>query len=399
MLLQLSPAQVETLLLHELAHIRRHDYLVNLFQLALEACFFYHPLFWLFSREARARREYTCDDVVLRHTSDPILYAQTLTNLHISFVHNSNHFAMNATGKSNFTERILRIAGITPKRATRPNWLIIMLLPIFFGITSWWSEAEATPSEQVEAVFIEAASTADSLPQPKAKKTDGAARQPRATATPRASEGATAPPATPSPTPSRRFDGVAMEAVRMNVFYIGVDNPLRVAVADVPTSELKVELLGAGRITGEHGNYNVVVTQPGEVTVRAMRIKDGQPEFVIDQKYRVKRIPDPAPRMDWKYRSSTLTAEIMQQTKGLNAILENFDFDAYCEIVGFAATYLPAQGDPTARDNTGATWNNALLESIKQAKSGDAFFFDDIKVLCPGDSNPRNIGGLAFKIK
>jgi bla regulator protein blaR1 len=58
MLTQLSPKQVEVLLVHELAHIRRLDYLINIFQVIIEVLFFYHPLVHLLSKEIRIRREY-----------------------------------------------------------------------------------------------------------------------------------------------------------------------------------------------------------------------------------------------------------------------------------------------------------------------------------------------------
>ncbi|MEO6038492.1 MAG: M56 family metallopeptidase, partial [Saprospiraceae bacterium] len=113
--LQLTPAQVEVLLLHELAHIRRYDYVVNLFQMALEVCFFYHPLFRLLSREADLCREFACDDLVLRHTGNPRLYATTLTEIKLYSVHPSIIPAMSAIGKSQFSTRIQRIMGFSPK--------------------------------------------------------------------------------------------------------------------------------------------------------------------------------------------------------------------------------------------------------------------------------------------
>jgi beta-lactamase regulating signal transducer with metallopeptidase domain len=61
----LSPAQMSAILAHELAHIRRHDYLVNLFQVALETVLFYHPAVWWISKQVRADRELCCDDLAV----------------------------------------------------------------------------------------------------------------------------------------------------------------------------------------------------------------------------------------------------------------------------------------------------------------------------------------------
>src|SRR5262249_6304948 len=58
----LPPAAIEAILAHELAHVRRHDYLVNALQSAAEALLFYHPAVWWVSRVIRAEREHASDD-------------------------------------------------------------------------------------------------------------------------------------------------------------------------------------------------------------------------------------------------------------------------------------------------------------------------------------------------
>lgn len=73
--------QVELILLHELAHIRRHDYLVNLFQLLAETLLFYHPAAWWVSSVIRAEREKCCDDVVVATHGSAHEYAVALSAL------------------------------------------------------------------------------------------------------------------------------------------------------------------------------------------------------------------------------------------------------------------------------------------------------------------------------
>ena len=76
----LSAAQVEALLAHELAHVRRHDYLVNLLQSVLEVVLFYHPAVWWLSRQVRADRERCCDDLAVG-VCDRLVYASALGDL------------------------------------------------------------------------------------------------------------------------------------------------------------------------------------------------------------------------------------------------------------------------------------------------------------------------------
>lgn len=77
----LSAEQLETILAHELAHIRRHDYAANLFQSAIETLLFYHPGVWWLSRQVRIERENCCDDIAVALCGNPVTYARALTEL------------------------------------------------------------------------------------------------------------------------------------------------------------------------------------------------------------------------------------------------------------------------------------------------------------------------------
>jgi beta-lactamase regulating signal transducer with metallopeptidase domain len=80
-LMGITSLQLEALLAHELAHIRRHDYFVNVVQLVLETIFFYHPAVWWTSRRIRAERELCCDDIAVESCGDAVGYARALTRL------------------------------------------------------------------------------------------------------------------------------------------------------------------------------------------------------------------------------------------------------------------------------------------------------------------------------
>ncbi|MDQ3585178.1 MAG: M56 family metallopeptidase [Pyrinomonadaceae bacterium] len=77
----LSSAQLAALLAHELAHIRRHDYFVNLLQAVVEILLFYHPAVWWLSHRVRIEREFVCDDMAVAATGDALIYARALTTL------------------------------------------------------------------------------------------------------------------------------------------------------------------------------------------------------------------------------------------------------------------------------------------------------------------------------
>ncbi len=77
----LSTLQLEMVLAHELSHVHRHDYLVNLLQIFVETLLFYHPVVRWISRDARREREHCCDDTAVHACGDALHYAHALTDL------------------------------------------------------------------------------------------------------------------------------------------------------------------------------------------------------------------------------------------------------------------------------------------------------------------------------
>jgi TonB family protein len=108
----LNSAQLEMLILHELAHIRRHDYLVNFLQTLIELLFFFHPSVHWIGKQMRNEREYCSDDIAVEHCGDAIAYAHTLTDT--ASLCSKNHFhtiptmAMAASG-GDLKTRVLRL--------------------------------------------------------------------------------------------------------------------------------------------------------------------------------------------------------------------------------------------------------------------------------------------------
>jgi beta-lactamase regulating signal transducer with metallopeptidase domain len=114
----LAPEQVEALLLHELAHVRRYDYLVNLLQTAAETLLFYHPAVWWVSARIRQERENCCDDLAVAFCGSTLTYVQALTELE-QMCQPAPRLAMAATGSSLLqrVQRLLRMNQAAPAMA------------------------------------------------------------------------------------------------------------------------------------------------------------------------------------------------------------------------------------------------------------------------------------------
>ena len=113
----LTAAELEAILAHELAHVRRHDFLVNLLQSAAETLLFYHPAVWWVSHRIRVERENACDDLAVAATGDAALYARALVGLEESRAA-APRLAVAATGGSLF-RRVARLLGPKRSRADR----------------------------------------------------------------------------------------------------------------------------------------------------------------------------------------------------------------------------------------------------------------------------------------
>ncbi|RRB07218.1 M56 family metallopeptidase [Larkinella rosea] len=125
----LSPRQVEAVLAHELAHIRRYDYLINLIQSAVEILLFFHPAIWWLSARVREEREHCCDDVAIRLCGDRASLAQALVHIEErrQAVLSTPALAM-AFGarKQSFVQRVKRVIGISEKQSNaKPNGLLV----------------------------------------------------------------------------------------------------------------------------------------------------------------------------------------------------------------------------------------------------------------------------------
>jgi uncharacterized protein (TIGR03435 family) len=148
----LPAGQLEALLLHELAHIRRQDYLVNILQSVAEALLFYHPAVWWVSGHIRTERELCCDDVVVAVFGDPLTYARALAQLeswrpaHLSA-------AVAANGGS-LADRIARLLG-QPRPATHGAvgsgvlTVAVLLASAAYGL---FGQSDAHPAFQAASI-------------------------------------------------------------------------------------------------------------------------------------------------------------------------------------------------------------------------------------------------------
>jgi beta-lactamase regulating signal transducer with metallopeptidase domain/beta-lactamase class D len=161
-----NPRQLEALLAHELAHVRRFDYLVNLFQSIAETLLFYHPLAWWVSKTIRAEREQACDDLAVAATGDALGYARALVEAEVlrcgAAPARSAELAMAVTGGS-LSQRIRRLVAAPDRTYPSPSMAlaalaVLMMLFIYAGARAVMSRQFGGP-EGAMAVPVDKAET------------------------------------------------------------------------------------------------------------------------------------------------------------------------------------------------------------------------------------------------
>ncbi len=181
----LSPQQIEAVIAHELAHIRRHDYLVNLLQSAVETLLFYHPAVWWVSRSVRVEREHCCDDLAVVACGDAVLYARALTAIE-TMRYEEMGVAMAVTG-SPLVARVRRLLGVKPPATVASSaWVVALVTAMMVsgaGITSWMRAVpvelagpEASTAQAPPPAALPVASTVDDRHDQAERALEAAAR-------------------------------------------------------------------------------------------------------------------------------------------------------------------------------------------------------------------------------
>ena len=149
-LLNLSVEQLEAVLAHELAHIRRHDYLVNVLQTLAETLFFYQLAVWWVSSRIRNERELCCDDLAVEMCGDPVGYARALTKLERLRVIAPELALNSASGP--LLRRIQRLTGVVEEQPpSRLPAILALCVALICGLMTNLQWAKAQPQAARDA--------------------------------------------------------------------------------------------------------------------------------------------------------------------------------------------------------------------------------------------------------
>jgi beta-lactamase regulating signal transducer with metallopeptidase domain len=177
----LDPQQVEALIIHELSHVKRNDYLVNLLQCLLETLLFFHPGVWWVSSRVRLEREVCCDAITVRLHQDRDAYADALVALESMRHSGLPTLSVAALRPGQLLRRIQRLYETPPPETGRRPWgvvLVATLAVLLCAVTVVKAQAPATATAVEETVAEAPESSAEA--QPAVQQAAGAVTSPNA---------------------------------------------------------------------------------------------------------------------------------------------------------------------------------------------------------------------------
>jgi gliding motility-associated protein GldM len=185
-----------------------------------------------------------------------------------------------------------------------------------------------------------------------------------------------------------------VSADKMNVFYIGVSNPVSVSAPGIPKEKLRVSVSG-GSLSGANGQYTVSVHTAGTArVVVSAEVAPGKVQTISSTDFRVKRIPDPRVKFGGK-TGGRLSAVALKSQNRIFATLDNFDFDAKFSIDRFSLIIVKPRADAVVLQTSGNVLSGAMQAAMGNITPGTRVIFDNIIATGP-DGMKRQLDAVTL---
>lgn len=200
-------------------------------------------------------------------------------------------------------------------------------------------------------------------------------------------------------TPQQTYQVARPSAVvspdKMNVLYIGVNNPISVSAPGTPTDKVRVSMSGGSISSAGAGKYNVRVSSPGTARISvSAEVAPGKTQTLSSTEFRVKRIPDPIAKFAGKTGGSMATVALKAQN-ALFAKLDNFDFDASFKVTKFTMILAKPRADAIVLSTSGGQLSSSMSSALNGIVPGTRVIFDNIVAVGP-DGTSRQLNAVAL---
>ncbi len=186
-----------------------------------------------------------------------------------------------------------------------------------------------------------------------------------------------------------------ISATAMNVFYIGIPNPVDISASGVPKDKIAASVSG-GSISKSKDGWIVNVRTPGKAVVSVNAEIDGRRQKMGSMEFRVKKIPTPVAKIAGK-NSGSIKKNKLKAQLGIIAEMENFEFDVKVKVSSFKFAYVGANGLSREIDVSSARFDSKLKNVLGKLRTGTRVSFENIKVSMPG-GEVRRLSPIVFKV-
>ena len=191
---------------------------------------------------------------------------------------------------------------------------------------------------------------------------------------------------------------VVISPTKMNVFYVGVDNPVALAAPGISPEAIEAQITNGTITKAQSGSYIVrpkVAGKECEITVFAN--VQGQKRELQTQRFRVKDVPDPVAKVNG-LRGGAIRKNVLIAAGRVDAEMENFDFDMKFTVDNFSVyTTIDGYGQEETRSNK-ANFSDAQIKLINKLRRGQTLMIENIIVKGP-DGSTRKLPSIPFKIE
>lgn len=380
-----SDPKLSQIILHENIHASQYHSIDILLVELLAAAMWFNPVVWLMRRSLQQIHEYLADEGVLRSGVNRLEYQELLIN-HIA----EDSLVLSSGFNSSIKKRFFMMTKTNAPRQTKSK--ILILLPMTAILIAGMSMINAPAQEKQPAKQVTQAKV---LP-PKAPVANNT-KPVIAKADPQ------------KPQPSVKFDKpdveekveiqqeppvAAVSLTRMNVLYIGVDNPVTIAVANYNPKDIRVSFDNGNFEKADDGYYNYIA-RPKNTGTATLSIFAGS-KLIDKAVFRVKIVPDPVAKVAGR-KGGEIAKDNLAAQDEVHAVLENFDFDLHFKITEFTLS-VAKDGKSIDLHSNSNKITEEQKDLIRNTNQDQKVYFLDIRCAGP-DGHERELLPVVFKIQ
>ncbi len=192
---------------------------------------------------------------------------------------------------------------------------------------------------------------------------------------------------------------VTVSADAMNVFYIGVDNPVSISVPGIANENIRPSISAGGQmIPRGDGRYTVKMPSGVRETIVTVRaVIDGSTRNMGSSSFRVRAIPSPIPKVSGLGSGESVARERLLALPRVIADLEGFEFDAKFDVISYTM-FTTESGDLRTYSARSGEFTSEISNAIGRARKGQRFVFDEILAKGP-DGTTRSLSAVSLKIQ